>query len=194
MNLTLTNAGIIFDAVDKTTLVFIPLVRTKVDWPGRSTRKQLHLKRSLWNRFRLSSSNSDWQNYNSARNHSTSMVRRDCTVYQERPADSFRRNPKAVFQHMAHYSARRAGIHGILTENGLTTTYWEATQVLTKHFAQTMFHRLSLGLDCCFFEGSLNTTTISVEMVCAKFKRLKIFISPGSDGIPARVLKHCTQV
>ena len=74
---------IIYDAVDKTTPVFIPRDRTKVDWLTSSTRKQLRLKRSLWNRFRLSSSNTDWQDYISARNHSNSMVRRDRTVYQE---------------------------------------------------------------------------------------------------------------
>ena len=50
------------------------------------------------------------------------------------------------------------------------------------------------GLDCSFYEGSLNTTTISVEMVCTKLKRLKIFTSPGPDGIPAQVLKHCAEV
>ena len=31
-------------------------------------------------------------------------------------------------------------------------------------------------------------------MVCTKLKRLKIFTSPGPDGIPARVLKHCAEV
>ena len=57
-----------------------------------------------------------------------------------------------------------------------------------------MSHRGTSGLDCCFHEGSLTTTTISVEMVCAKLKQLKIFTSLCPDGIPARVLKHCTEV
>ena len=42
---------IISDAMDKTTPVFIPRDRTKVDWLASSTSKQLRLKRSLWNRF-----------------------------------------------------------------------------------------------------------------------------------------------
>ena len=156
--------------MDKTTPVFISRDRTKVDWLASSTRKQLRLKRSLWNRFRLSSSNTDWQNYISSRKRSTSMVRRDRTVYQDRLADSFRRNPKAVFRHMAHHSSTRSGIHGMLTEHGLTTTNWEVAQALAKHFAQSMSHNPTPGLDCCFSEGSLTTTTISVEMVCAKLK------------------------
>ena len=107
---------------------------------------------------------------------------------------TFRRNPKAVLRHLARYSYTRAGIPGMITEHGLTTANWEAAQVFTKHFAQSMSHRLASALNCYFSEGSLTTTTISVEMVCAKLKWRKIFTSLGPDGIPARVLKHCAEV
>ena len=122
------------------------------------------------------------------------MVQKDRIVYQERLADSFRRNPKAVFRHMARYASTRSGIPGMLTERGLTTTNWEAAQALTKPFAQGTPQRRTSALDCCFSDGSLTTTTISLEMVCAELKRLKTMTSPGSDGIPARVLKHCAEV
>ena len=50
---------IISYAVDETTAVFIQHVRTMVDWLASRTSKQLRLKRSLCNRFRLSSFNTD---------------------------------------------------------------------------------------------------------------------------------------
>ena len=95
---------------------------------------------------------------------------------------------------MARYSSTRSSIPSMQTEHGLTTTNWEAAQALAEHFAQSMFRRNTSGLDCSFYEGSLNMSTISVEMIRAKLKRLKIFTSTGQDGIPARVLKHCAEV
>ena len=183
-------------AIELSTPIIYPKYRVNYDWLKSSTRKLIRLKRSQWNRFCLTGTEIDWEAYAQTRNLTTTKIKQNRSAYQARLVESFTHNPKSVFRHIARYSTNGAGIPELLTDQGLTSTNLEAARALAYQFIEqsSSSGNVSPPQQPYQIEDNLEHVHITADTVNAKLRKLKIHTSPGPDGIPTSILKHCADI
>ena len=166
----------------------------------KQTIKAVRKKHRCWQRYIETRDPEKYRLFTRQRNKVRSLTRQAQKKYEREVAGESQRNPKKFWRFVKSKLKTSTGIADLRThEDGevYATSDIDKTRVLSKFFA-TVFTREpeqspEFTASESFINVSLPVVVITAEQVRKQLQKLKIYKSPGPDGIHPRVLKELSE-
>jgi ribonuclease P/MRP protein subunit RPP40 len=174
---------------------FVPISQRKINkfpvWMTRKAMKKRKYKSAMWEKYRVSSSYSDWAEYKIALKRATGEYRRAKRNFEKKIARNIKNDPKSFYAYVRGKAKTKDKVGPLKNSIGeLVTNDDEMCNVLNKYFG-TVFtdEDITKGLpevDHVFRSdqgGVLTDIEIDSELVIKKLGKLKANKAPGVDGL-----------
>ena len=166
--------------------------RKKVLWMNENTLRAVKKKQTLWKKFLMTKSETDYNNFARARNQARWVTRKAKKKFEEQLAKEVKTNPKAFWNYVRSKTQMKKNTPDLDKDgSSRTTTDEEKANVLNDCFKKVF---TSENLDniptpiTCQYENELKTVDISEDSVLKKLAKLEANKAAGADGIHPKVL------
>ena len=187
--------GALHEAVEKS----VPQTRPKPRKNVYITREAMKLKRKktvLWNMYVRTGDSVDYAQYCSCRNKLRSLTRRLRKEFEQHISRELKSNPKAFWRYANSRLKTKPGIEHLDDGSGHLCTDDQAKATLLNRFFSSVFTDEDLATVPVLLPSrgpTIENLTITGEMVKKQLDGLKVYCSPGPDGIHPRILKESAE-
>jgi len=167
----------------------------ELPWITRNIKRQMKQRKRLYNKAKHLQTAEAWQDYRTAKNNVTTLIRESHKNYQNKMfSNDSGINYKKFWKYIKTVRKDSHGIAPLKVDNSLVHHSEGQAEILNKQF-QSVFTKEDLS-DVPECSGSavppLHNVTISIDGVKKLLSTLDSSKSCGPDNIPARILKYCS--
>lgn len=186
--------NILNKAVEISTSIFKVYGNKRQPWFNHECRRMHQLKRTLWQRYRRSGNQEDYNGFRNVSNKLSKSMRKLRSDYEN---NLVTRGPSAFYKYVRHRLMTKVGIPRLRREDGtLCSSDAEVALILADHFSQSFSKTSISNLPVLSAEthivSTLRELLIEEEDVEEVLLNLKSS-SPGPDKITSHLLKYCAK-
>ena len=183
---------------------YVPLVKKKKEkrktppWWTKELTKEVKTKYKMWKRYSHLRSPVSHQEYTAQRNKVTRMLRESRRRYEDQIAKEGKQDPQKIHRYIRSQLKIKPKVGALEQCNGtLTSTDSEAAEVLNAFFQSVFVVENPSDIpefpDVTSDEHALTSIEITESQVQEQLQCLAEGKAAGPDGIPATVLKKCSE-
>lgn len=185
--------------VTETIELFVPLkpkqVNTKKPWLNREAFKQINAKRKLWDKYKRTKANTDYEHYKQQNNTTKQMLNQARREYEQ---NLLQAPVKKFYSYIKHSLNSR--LQNFVLRNTITNQITCDEDEIANCFAD-QFQRVFTQEDNILptlppnlrIVAEINNIQFTPEKVQMAISSLKAESSPGPDEIPSFFLKNCSK-